>query len=770
MQHRLQSRVWYVLGADAMILRNLLRRKLRSGLTILGVALGIAAIVALTAIGAGIVEGFGNVFATSDADLTLSQNDAYDLFLSSLDAEIGDQVLQMPQVQDVAGIIYSGARLEGIPFFLLLGYDPQQYAISHYKVIEGRGLRADREMIIGRGAAENLSKELGDTMQIFDNTFRIVGIYETGAAFEEAGGVITLDDAQTIFQKPRQVSFFQVKLRDPRQADVVRERIESRFPDVLVSLGTGAEQRQETYAMIESFTLAIGVIAALVGGLGMMNTVMMSVFERTREIGVLRALGWRRRRIMSMILGESLILSVLGGALGMGIGVGLARLAQLSPGLASMYQAKLSSNLFIEAGVIALVLGAVAGAYPAWRASQLQPVEALRYEGGALDADAGQNGPRRFLGLSLPRFRLPPALRNLWRRRTRTLLTLGGIAIGVMIVVTLGAIMEGFIDQFQDLASGGGADLAAMQANVADPSLSVIDEQAVRRIATIPEVESVAGMVMGFISAPDMPFLLVFGVDPNNFYINEFTVIEGRGIRDRGETIIGKPAAESLHKQVGDTVRISGRPFRVVGLYETGVGYEDAGAVVSLRESQDLFEKPRQVSYVGVRLNDPEDADQVITQIQRRYPDLTVSRSSEFFEGTEDIEMMRGMVAVLSSMAVIIGSIGVMNTVLMSVFERTREIGVLRSLGWRRRRVLEQILSESIVLGILGGFLGIAIGVGLVVLMGLMPVWGSLFKGSFEPMIFVQAGLVALGLGAIGGVYPALRATQFQPAEALRYE
>jgi ABC-type antimicrobial peptide transport system permease subunit len=753
-----------------MILRNLLRRRIRSGLTILGVALGIAAIVTLTAIGAGLVDSFGNVFATSDADLTVSQGDAYDLFLSSVDEDIGDQVLQMPQVQDVAGIIYSGARLKDIPFFLLLGYDPQQYAISHYKVVEGRGLRADREMIIGRGAAENLSKELDDTMQIFDNTFRIVGIYETGAAFEEAGGVITLDDAQMIFQKPRQVSFFQVKLRDPRQADLVRERIEARYPSVLVSLGTGAEQRQETYAMIENFTLAIGLIAALVGGLGMMNTVMMSVFERTREIGVLRALGWRRRRIMALILGESLILSVLGGALGMGIGVVLARLAQLSPGLASMYQVKLSLNLFVEAGVIALVLGAVAGAYPAWRAAQLQPVEALRYEGGALDADGSRNGPRRFFGLTLPSFRLPPVVRNLRRRRTRTLLTLGGIAIGVMIVVALGAITEGFIDQFQELAGGGGADLAAMQANVADPSLSVIDEQAVRRIAAMPEVESVAGMVMGFISSSDMPFLLVFGVDPNEFYINEFTVIEGHGIHDRGETIVGKPAADSLHKQVGDILRISGRPFRVVGIYETGVGYEDAGAVIGLRESQDLFEKPRQVSYVGVRLRDTQSADQVIAQIQRRFPELTVSRSSEFFEGTEDIEMMRAMVAVLSSMAVIIGSIGVMNTVLMSVFERTREIGVLRSLGWRRRRILEQILSESLVLGVLGGCLGISIGVGLVLLMGLVPTWGSLLEGSFEPMIFVQGALVALGLGAIGGLYPALRATQFQPAEALRYE
>lgn len=755
-----------------MVLKNLLRRKTRSILTILGVALGIAAIVALTAMGAGIADSFGNIFANSDADLTLSQADAYDLFLSSLDQDIGEQVARLPQVQAVAGIIYSGVRMEDIPFFLVFGYDPEEYAISHYKIVEGGALRRDREIIIGRGASRNLSLDVGDTLQFFDNTFRIVGIYETGAAFEEAGGVITLDDAQMIFQKPRQVSLFQVKLRDPRQADLVRERMEARFSDdVLVSLGTGAGQRQDIYAMVETFGLGIGLIAALVGGMGMMNTVMMSVFERTREIGVLRALGWRRNRILGMILGESLVLSVVGGLLGMVLGVLLSKAGQLDPGLSSMFISKLSPRLFVEAGIIALTLGTVAGIYPAWRAAQLQPVEALRYEGGALeDGSRGRDdeNPRR--RLRLPALTLPPALRNLTRRKTRTFLTLGGIAIGVTVVVALGAITEGFIDQFTELASGGGADLAAMQANVADMSLSTIDEQVGRRIATMPDVDEVSGMVMGFVSTPEVPILLVFGLEPSQFGIEDFTVVEGRTIRERGEAIIGQPAADSLNKRVGDVMRISGRPFRVVGIYETGVGYQDAGAVIDLRESQALFEKPRQVSFLGIKLNNPERADQVIGEVQRRFPDIMVSRSSDFIENTEDIELTRAMVAVLSSVAVIVGSVGVMNTLLMSVFERTREIGVLRSLGWRRRRILQQILSESLVLGIVGGLIGTAVAVGLVMLLGKVPMWGGLLAGSFKPMIFVQGAAVALGLGAVGGIYPALRATQFQPAEALRYE
>lgn len=754
-----------------MVLKNLLRRKTRSLLTVLGVALGIAAIVALTAIGAGIADSFGNLFATSDADLTLSQADAYDLFVSSLDEEIGDQVATIPQVQSVAGIIYSGVRLEGIPFFLIFGYNPQEYAIGHYKIVEGRALLREREIIIGRGASRNLSKEVGDTLQFFDNTFRIVGIYETGAAFEEAGGVITLKDAQMIFQKPRQVSLFQIKLRDPRQAGLVRERIEARTPDVLVSLGTGAGQRQDVYALLETFALGIGLVAALVGGMGMMNTIMMSVFERTREIGVLRALGWRRGSILQMILGESVLLSVVGGFLGMGLGVLLIRLLALDPGMNSMIIGQFSPRLFVEAGIIALTLGAVAGTYPAWRAAQLQPVEALRYEGGAAEGGTGGGGGHdRGRRMGLPRLAIPPALRNLSRRRTRTLLTIGGITIGVTIVVALGALTEGFIDQFTALLTGSGADLAAMQANVADMSLSTIDERVGRRVATMPDVEEVSGMVLGFVSTSEMPMLLVFGLEPGEFTIQQFTVVEGRTVQGRGEVIIGRPAADSLNKRVGDLLRITGRPFRIVGIFETGVGYQDIGAVIDQREAQALFEKPRQVSYYQIKLKSPDRADQVIQEIGSRYPELSVSRSADFIENTEDMKLTRAMVAVLSSIAVIVGSVGVMNTVLMSVFERTREIGVLRALGWRRRRILEQILSESLILGVVGGAIGIALGVGLVLLLGQVPTFGGMMAGSFKPIIFVQGALVALGLGAVGGTYPAWRATQFQPAEALRYE
>jgi putative ABC transport system permease protein len=135
-----------------------------------------------------------------------------------------------------------------------------------------------------------------------------------------------------------------------------------------------------------------------------------------------------------------------------------------------------------------------------------------------------------------------------------------------------------------------------------------------------------------------------------------------------------------------------------------------------------------------------------------------------------DFEASEGMMGGISILAIVVGGVGVLNTMLMAVFERTREIGVLRSLGWGRRAILGMILRESLLLGLIGGLAGILIAFGLVQLMSIAPVVGDYLQVVWEWEVFVRAIAIALLLGLLGGLYPAFRATRLQPVEALRYE
>jgi ABC-type lipoprotein release transport system permease subunit len=302
------------------------------------------------------------------------------LDLSTIDERVVRRIAALPGVKRAGGLLTGYAATEDLPFFVVFGYHPAGYGIRHFKIAEGEGLAANRQIIIGHVAAENLKKGIGDTVRIFSTPFRIVGIYQTGVPFEEGGGVIRLHDAQILFQQPRKVSFVGIKVEDPERVQEVRQRIEKEFPEVFVSLAADFAESAVDIKVTRSMTWAITALAVAVSGVGMTNTMVMSVFERTREIGVLRALGWRRVRVLSMIVRESILLSLVSALIGLIAGVTIGQSLNLLPALAGFLRLRFSPPLFAQALTMALVLGALGGLYPAWYASRLQPLEALRYE------------------------------------------------------------------------------------------------------------------------------------------------------------------------------------------------------------------------------------------------------------------------------------------------------------------------------------------------------------------------------------------------------
>ncbi|HEY52411.1 MAG TPA: hypothetical protein G4N94_03035, partial [Caldilineae bacterium] len=278
-----------------MILKNLWRRRTRSFLTVLGIAIGVAAVVALGTIANAFLENYGSAVGLSN-DILVSQANAFDVAFSNLDENLGQRLQTVPGVEEVEAGVYGWIVTEDMPFFMIFGYEPNTVAMQHYRIVEGKPITGPKQIAIGRQAAEGLKKEVDDKLRIYGVPYHIVGIYETGQGLEESGGVVVLEDGQEIVGKQREVSLFQVGLARGADIDQVIERIEALDDDILASKSSEYEVNETYTNMMQGFAWGIAAIAVIIGGLGMMNAMVMSVLERTREIGTLRAVGWSRWR------------------------------------------------------------------------------------------------------------------------------------------------------------------------------------------------------------------------------------------------------------------------------------------------------------------------------------------------------------------------------------------------------------------------------------------------------------------------------------------
>jgi len=747
-----------------MIFKNLFRQKGRTLLTIFGISIGVAAIVGLGALADGLQAGYDSILSGSKADLILAQPDALDLTTTSVEESISAELVAMPEIASVSGMLQGLVPAANNPYFFVYGYPEDGFVLDRFHIIEGGGLGSreaklshGRPLLLGSSAADVLDKGVGDSVRIMESIFRVVGIYETGATLEDNGAVISLQDAQEVLGKPRQVSVFYIQLKDP----ALRERLERRaarlWPNLELSGTEAFADKQLLGNYLQGMVWGVAGLAILIGGIGMMNAQLMSVMERTREIGVLRATGWSSRRVLGMILSESLLVSFLGGALGVVFGWLVLVAFSNVAGFFGASVANVNASILFQAFATVMVLGLVGGAYPAWRASRLQPVEALRYEGGA----SGSSVRRIPVG--------GMAAQSLWQRSTRTLLTLGVIGITVGGIMALEALIAGVTDMISTMS--GDSEIMVRQAGIADTSLSALDERIGEKIAVLPGVAHVSGVGFTGTILPDSgTIFIMFGYEPNEYAIQEYNIVEGGPLTNNRQILLGRLMANALNKSVGDIVELGGSRFRIVGIYESGSAWEEMGGVISLREAQSYMGRPRKVTMYMVKVDDPNQAPAIADRINSEMPDAHANLSGEFVEQMPDMQAMDGMMAAISFLAIAVGGIGVLNTMLMSVLERTREIGVLRALGWRRRRVLGMIINESLLLGLLGGAVGILVAYGLTFLLNQIPMIGSVFAARWEFVIFLRALMVASLLGLIGGLYPAYRATRLQPVEALRYE
>jgi len=361
-------------------------------------------------------------------------------------------------------------------------------------------------------------------------------------------------------------------------------------------------------------------------------------------------------------------------------------------------------------------------------------------------------------------------LKNPFRNRTRMALAVVGIAIGIATIVALGMVTEGLKVSLEEQLKAGGADFVVMKNTSSGSESSAIKQNRVDEIAKMNGVKQAAGIYTSSRPVGETTLGLI-GLNQKDLNMMGAKITQGKQYSDnKNEIILGKLASEKLKKKVGDTITLKGEKYTINGIYETGNQEIDTSAVMPLSKLQKMDENENKVHLIYVKINNGADVKAVTKSVEKSYTkELTTIASLEDFQKANDglgtVEMASTAISLL---AIIIGGIGIINTMIMSVFERTREIGVLKSVGWRSRRIMGMILGESIVLTFLAGLVGIILGV--IGIEAIISFTDTAMVLTFTPALALKALAIAVIVGVIGGIYPAYRASRLAPTEALRYE
>jgi putative ABC transport system permease protein len=367
------------------------------------------------------------------------------------------------------------------------------------------------------------------------------------------------------------------------------------------------------------------------------------------------------------------------------------------------------------------------------------------------------------------------AWKNLWRRRLRTLLTLVGITMGIGAFVALVGFSRAFEHEWMRLYTSAGTDIAVVETNFINTSLN---ESLGSRISAVPDVAAAAPMIFNLIDlTPDIN-ALVYGWRANSYELNSLTFLSGRRFRDGvPEVILGKNLANDLKKQSGDNLSIQGTSFTVVGIYHGGSALEEGAVIMALDQMQMISSMQGKVTAFHVRLKPVPAGESYDNYVQRAeaeieaaVPGVHADPAADRAENNQLVGLAHSVAWGTSSIALLIGILGIANTMAMSVFERTREIGILRAVGWKRRHVILLILTEAAVLGLAGGILGIVAGWGGLRLLSALPQTASIVSTSIMPLHLVESLAIAVVSGLVAGAYPAWRGAHLSPVEALRYE
>lgn len=371
------------------VLKNVIRRRVRSSLTVIGMAVAVGMVVALVGISGGFERSFMAIYQREKVDIVVQQRGVKQKLTSVLDAKIEDQIRRIPGVEHInSGLVDFTSMDELGPIGVLVqGWQPDAPMMKALNILPGghRLTGADKKcVLLGERLAASLDKHVGDKINIFDNeNYTVAGVFRSNTVYENGGMVVLLPDLQRFMGREGQVSGFAIVTDNPNdkeEIERIRRQIEALGKNLEATPTAEFVNSTNEIRFIHAMAWLTSAVALVIGAVGMLNTMVMSVFERTKEIGILRAIGWGRWRVVRMILMESVLLSLTGGVVGTVAAIFLTHILARLPAVSGMVDANVSPTVIAQGFLIALCVGLLGAAYPAYRGAHLLPTEALRHE------------------------------------------------------------------------------------------------------------------------------------------------------------------------------------------------------------------------------------------------------------------------------------------------------------------------------------------------------------------------------------------------------
>jgi len=824
-------------------LRGLIAHRLRLGLTMTAVALGVAFLAGTLILTDTIKLAFDQLFGkvSSGVDSVVREKSAYDQSVGVALERPPITAAVLPAVQAVPGVAVAEGRVSG--YALLTdthgravtaagGAPTQGYSLPQDQELRGdvhlrtgRAPTSATDVAIDATSAEKHDIPLGSTIRVLfrDSTreFTVVGTIGYGGEKDLGGTTAAYFDiatAQKVLGTAGKYDEIDVRAVDGVSADTLSKRLDATLPSGAEAV-TGSQVAKESSDSIKKqfkfLNVMFGIfagIALFVGSFIIWNTFTMTVTQRSREIALLRAVGATRGQVLRSLLGEAALLGVVASAIGIGAGVVVAMGLKLLMDAIGFSLPSTSLQLHARTVWLSLLVGTlvtvVAAIVPSRRATRVAPVEALRDAaptgvrstrrraviGAVMCAVAvaavlsglygGSGGNIVLLGLLLAVvgfitmapavvrplagvMRRPLLLRglpgelahdNAVRNPRRTASTASALMIGLTLVISMGVFAASLKASFGTiLSTSTSADLYIASSSTQAEGFS---PQVTRVVAAVPGVAVASATSFGEarFAGSSTTYSSVDPTTVDRVLDLQTTSGSASALGDDG-VLVHTSVAKSHHWSVGSRVPVEfastgKRALMVRGIFDDK-SYLNANYIISLA-TQDATSKDRLDSAALVKLESgvsQSEAKAAIATALAQHPDAQVLDKKGYEKQISGfVDKLLAFVSVMLLLAVLIALLGIVNTLALSVFERTRELGLLRAVGMTRKQVRSMVRWESVVISLIGAlvgaFLGVLVGTSLA-----QSLKGDGITEVAVPVLQVLAYIVA---AAIAGVVAAL--------------